>query len=208
MSAALLPTEQTVEGPFYRPGAPLLSPPYSLILREGERGAVLVFSGTVQGIGGQALAGAELDLWQSTAGGAYSPGADGGSGGGLFDVLQPAFNLRGRIVAGGDGAFEVRSVVPGVYRVPTVPVTEAATRPAHLHAKVSHPGYVPLTTQLFFEEDPYLETDPAGVVRPGLVMRLVRRSDPADLAARGLLRPYFACSFAFVLALAVAPALA
>jgi len=36
--------------------------------------------------------------------------------------------------------------------------------------------------------------------RPGLVMELERRADPADLAARSLLRPYFACRFGFVLA--------
>lgn len=193
-----LPTEQTVEGPFYRPGAPFLSPPCSLVRREGERGAVLIFSGTVASTGGEPLAGAVLDLWHASAHGLYSPGASWVPGG-LFDEAQPAYNLRGRLGVGGAGEFEVRSVVPGAYRDPPGAMSELSLRPAHLHAKVSHPGFADLTTQLFFADDPYLETDPAEVVRPGLVTRLARQADPADLAARGLIRAYFACTFHFVL---------
>ncbi|MEA2532411.1 MAG: Dioxygenase [Actinomycetota bacterium] len=55
-------------------------------------------------------------------------------------------------------------------------------RPAHLHVRLTLPGFQTLTTQLFFAQDPHLH------------------SDPADLDARGLLRPYFACRFGFVLA--------
>src|SRR2546429_352996 len=76
----------------------------------------------------------------------------------------------------------------------------ASMRPAHLHVRLTHPGFATLTTQLFFAEDPHLHSDPAEAVRPGLVMELERRADRADLAARGLLRPYFACRFGFVLA--------
>ena len=76
----------------------------------------------------------------------------------------------------------------------------ASMRPAHIHVRLTHPGFATLTTQLFFAEDPHLHSDPAEAVRPGLVMELERRADPADLAARDLLRPYFACRFGFVLA--------
>jgi catechol 1,2-dioxygenase len=194
------PTEQAVEGPFYRPGAPWLAPPYTLVRRPGERGAVLVFSGTVVGTDGSPLAGAVLDLWQASAEGAYAPGAAGADdASGLFDLSQPAFNFRGRLVASGDGAFEVLTRLPGAYRDPPGALS-ASMRPAHLHARVAHPGFVTLTTQLFFEHDPHLRSDPARAVRPGLVMALERRTDPADLAARGLSRPYFACRFCFVLA--------
>ncbi len=33
-------------------------------------------------------------------------------------------------------------------------------RPAHIHVKVSAPGHAPLTTQLYFPEDPYNAGDP------------------------------------------------
>ena len=116
----------------------------------------------------------------------------------LFDHEQPAFNLRGRFPAEPDGTFEFRTVIPGAYRDPGFAAW--SLRPAHLHARLTHRGWATLTTQLFFADDPHLHADPAGVVRPELVMALERRADPADLAERGLSRPYFACRFGFVLA--------
>ncbi|GAC1363663.1 MAG: hypothetical protein NVSMB32_05470 [Actinomycetota bacterium] len=199
MSGSRPATEQTIEGPFYRPGAPVLDPPCTLVRRAGERGAVLVFSGSVAGCDGAPLPAALVDLWHASAQGLYSPGALGAVGG-LFDDTQPPFNLRGRLATTPQGTFEVRTIVPGAYRDPPGALSEHSFRPAHLHVKVSHPGFVTLTTQIFFAEDPYLERDPAEVVRPGLVTRLERRADPADLTARGLIRAYFACAFDFVLA--------
>jgi len=194
------PTTATIEGPFYRPDAPMLTPPYSLLRRPGERGAVLVFAGDVRGTDGGPLAGAVLDIWQASAAGAYAPGLPSeGPVSELFDASQPPFNLRGRLATGPDGAFEVRTVMPGAYRDPGF--GEDSVRPGHVHVRVTHPGFEQLTTQLFFAGDPHLGADPAGVVRPELVMELERRADPADLTARGLARPYFACRFGFVLAL-------
>jgi catechol 1,2-dioxygenase len=203
------PTEASIEGPFYRPDAPLLEPDrprpggtpvFSLVRRQGERGAVLMFSGDVRSTGGEPLPGALLDIWQASAEGRYSPGGAGRDSSGLFDERQPPFNLRGRLAAGPEGDFEVRSIIPGAYRDPPRSLDMASMRPAHLHVRLTHPGFATLTTQLFFAEDPHLHSDPAEAVRPGLVMELERRADPADLAARGLLRPYFACRFGFVLA--------
>jgi catechol 1,2-dioxygenase len=171
------------------------------VRRTGERGAVLLFSGDVRSADGEPLPGAMLDIWQASAEGRYSPGhVTGGDFSGLFDEGQPAFNLRGRLRAGPDGRFEVRSVIPGAYRDPPGSLDMASMRPAHIHVRLSHPGCETLTTQLFFAQDPHLHSDPAEAVRPGLVMDLERRADPADLAARGLLRPYFACRFGFALA--------
>ena len=204
------PTEASIEGPFYRPDAPLLeavrsrtggTPVFSLVRRQGERGAVMVFSGDVRSTEGEPLPGAILDIWQASAEGRYSPGGAGGGSSGLFDERQPPFNLRGRLAAGPEGAFEVRSIIPGAYRDPPGSLDMASMRPAHLHVRLTHPGFATLTTQLFFAQDPYLHSDPAEAVRPGLIMELERRADPADLAARGLLRPYFACRFGFVLAM-------
>lgn len=196
------PTEQSIEGPFYRAGAPVLVSPRggSLVRREAERGAVLILSGDVRSTAGGPLPGAVVDLWQASAEGLYSPGSGPRDDSSLFDHRQPPFNLRGRITVGPDGGFEVRSVVPGAYRDPPGSLAEDSIRPAHLHARVSHPGHAPLTTQIFFEDDPHLQSDPAEAVRPGLVCRLERRADPADLGQRGLVRAYFACWFGFVLA--------
>jgi catechol 1,2-dioxygenase len=194
-------TEAAIEGPFYRPDAPFLEEPFTLLRRPGERGAVLVFSGDVRSTAGEPLPGAVLDIWQASAEGLYSPGhRTGGEFSALFDERQPSFNLRGRLAAVAAGRFEVRSVIPGAYRDPPGSLDMATMRPAHIHVKVTHPGLRELTTQLFFARDPHLHSDPAEAVRPGLIMELERRADPSDMAARGVLRPYFACRFGFVLA--------
>lgn len=195
-----------MEGPFYRPGAPLLAGPYWLVRRPGERGAVLFVSGTVSATDGQRLPGAVLDVWQASAEGRYSPGAEPGAfSTAYFDPAQPPFNLRGRFPADRLGGFEVRTVVPGAYHDPPGSLSERDIRPAHLHVRITHPGFRTLTTQIFFAEDPYLDHDPAQVVRPSLVTTLERRFEAADLAARGLVRPYFACRYHFVLVREAAP---
>jgi catechol 1,2-dioxygenase len=195
----LPPTPEAVEGPFYRPDAPMLEAPCRLVRRPGERGAVLVFSGRVCSPTGDPLPGALLDLWHASAEGLYSPGHGGPGPDGLFDDRQPPFNLRGRLRAGNDGEFELTTIIPGAYHELGWALDDVGLRPAHLHARVSHPGFATLTTQIFFEEDPHLGSDPAGQVQPGLVTSLERRCDAADLAARGLARAYFACEFAFIL---------
>jgi catechol 1,2-dioxygenase len=72
-------------------------------------------------------------------------------------------------------------------------------RPAHLHLKVRHAQYAELTSQLYFDGGDYVNSDVANAVRDGLVVQLVRRDDPTDLAARGLDRPYFEVRYDFVL---------
>jgi len=175
----------------------MLEAPCTLVRRPGERGAVLLFAGSVFSTAGIPLPGALVDVWHATAAGCYAPGAQtGGEFSSVFDADQPAYNLRGRLRAGEGGGFEFTSVVPGAYQEPP---GSYRMRPAHVHFRISHDGFPRLTTQVFFAEDPYLASDPVGVVRPSLITRLERRADPVDLATRGLARPYFACRFRFVL---------
>jgi protocatechuate 3,4-dioxygenase beta subunit len=72
--------------------------------------------------------------------------------------------LRGKLRADASGAFRVRTIVPGRY------LNGAQYRPAHVHVKVSAPGFLPLTTQLYFPGDPYNAVDPF-IVR-SLIMRV------------------------------------
>jgi len=166
-------TENTLEGPFYVPGAPLLIAPYVLPMRPDEPGERLLFSGTVRASDGAPLAGAMLDLWQVSADGGYSH----------FHPGYPDYNLRGRLATDDEGRFEVLTVVPVPYEVPKGGATgrllaalgRTAFRPAHLHVKLTHEGHRPLTTQVYFEDDPWLGRDAVlGTDRPSLVTRLVR----------------------------------
>ena len=47
-----------------------------------------------------------------------------------------------------------------------------AWRPAHLHLKVSHPRHEQLTTMVYFEGDPWLNSDTINSVKEPLVVAL------------------------------------
>jgi catechol 1,2-dioxygenase len=128
----------------------------------------MIFSGTVRSTDGSAVAGVWIDLWQSNGAGQYSH----------FDYQEPRYNLRGRLRTDANGRFEVKTVKPSPYEIPKNGPTEAllailgshAFRPAHLHMKLSHDGFEPMTTQLFIAGDPYIDSDCVKAVKPSLVI--------------------------------------
>lgn len=185
-------TETNVEGPFYVAHAPLLTEPYVLPMRPDEPGEVLVFSGTVTTTDGVPLAGALVDVWQDNGAGEYSH----------FHPGVPEHNLRGRLLADHEGRFELRTVLPVPYEIPTNGATgrllaamgRSAFRPAHIHFKVSHEAARPLTTQIYFAGDPWLDADVVvGAVKASLVTPVVH-------AGEGGAHAPATCSYDFVLA--------
>jgi catechol 1,2-dioxygenase len=144
-------TEDNILGPFYTPGAP-----FKKDITDGAPGDRLLISGTVYGCDCVTpLAGAEVDIWQADTQGAY----DG-----------VGFVLRGKALTDAQGHYEFESILPGFY------LNGATYRPRHVHYKVSHQQGVALTTQLYFEGDPYIPTDP--FVRASLVKPLVAEPAP------------------------------
>jgi catechol 1,2-dioxygenase len=190
-------TESSLEGPYYLAGAPLLESPYILPQRENEGGEILFFFGTVRSTQGVPLVGALLDLWQADASGLYSH----------FNYQEPRYNLRGRFYTDDKGQFEVRTVVPASYPIPTAGPTGSLLkalgrqpfRPAHLHLKLSHEGFEPLTTQLYFKGDPLLDSDVVSAVKASLIATLTKHDSAADLEQRGLNRPYSTLVYDFTL---------
>ncbi len=79
---------------------------------------------------------------------------------------------------GPDGAFEIRTVQPAPYQIPTdgscgkliAAAGWHAWRPAHLHVKVSAPGHELLTAQLYFPGDEHNDDDIASAVKPELIL--------------------------------------
>lgn len=161
-------SDGTILGPFHLPGAPVLEPPFELPRRDDERGDRLVFFGRVLSLEGEPLGGAELDVWHADADGLYSGFAPG----------VPEGILRGKVLSGDDGRFEVRTILPGDYSIPlegpTGRMTTAAGwspwRPAHLHTIVSAEGYEQLVTQLFIDTSDYLHNDVADAVKDPLIV--------------------------------------
>ncbi len=153
---ALPPTEDNIEGPFYRPNAPFTDD-----LREGFKGEALVVSGRVMGPSGAPIVEAVVDMWQADSEGNY-------------DISDPAdrnnpaipLRLRGRLRADRNGEFSFKTIVPGAYAI-----GGGRFRPKHLHWKVSAPDFRALTTQMYFEGDIYNAVDPWW--KPSLTVPLV-----------------------------------
>ena len=188
-------TPSDVEGPLYREDPPWREKPVKIYeeYQGVENGDVLFVHGRVASADGTPISGAVLDIWQT--------GPDGGYD--IWDERQPDYNFRGRFGVDRDGGYEFQTMVPKPYTVPTdgpvgrfLEVTgQHPWRPAHIHFKVGAEGQEPLITQVFFPEDPYLDNDTIGAVKPGLVRALTRHEDEEELARRGLDAPFYTCEF-------------
>ena len=99
--------------------------------------------------------------------------------------VQPPTNLRGVYRADAQGRYEIRTVRPVPYPIPDDgPVGRLLRdtgrhpwRAAHIHAKVSAPGFVPLTTHVFDRASAYLDSDTVFGVKESLVEDFVPGDD-------------------------------
>lgn len=154
-AGACLVTDGDILGPFYRPGAGATTK-MADASTEGER---LTLSGRVlRPDCTMPVAGATVDLWHCDHNGAYDVKTPD-------EKIKPE-NYRFRAVTqtGKDGRFVIETIVPGRYKIP--PGLEGfeqyagQTRPAHIHITIVHPIYLPLTTQIYFKDDPHIAKDP------------------------------------------------
>ncbi|WP_239456459.1 hypothetical protein [Nocardioides solisilvae] len=147
----------SIEGPYYVPDAPEQGSHGTIPMREDEGGPSLVWSGQVTSTDGSPLAGAEVELWHADDAGFYSQFAPG----------LPEWNLRGSFTVDEDGRFQITTVQPAPYRIPTdgscgkliAAAGWHAWRPVHLHVKVWAPGHELLTAQLYFPGDEHNDDD-------------------------------------------------
>jgi hydroxyquinol 1,2-dioxygenase len=158
-------TEATVFGPFFVDNAPEV--PLGGDIAQGAKGTPCWVSGSVRSTSGEPIPGARIDVWEADEDGFYDVQYEGDRTAG-----------RGWLRAGPSGEYRFWSVRPAPYPIPADgPVGEllAATgrspmRPAHLHFKVTAPGYSPLVTHIFPAGDPYLDRDAVFGVKDELVV--------------------------------------
>ena len=190
------PTEATVEGPFYWPGAPDL--PLGSDIGEGVPGEPTFYMGRVTDLNGQPLAGALLDVWS-------------GNGDGKYDVqlgAEPVMKARGRFRTDAEGRYWFWSIFPTCYPVPDDgPVGDmmratnrSIFRPGHMHMMVSAPGHVPLTTHLFVAGSPHIDEDAVFGKRDSLVVDFDQHPPGKAPDGRQMSKPYHSASYDFRLA--------
>lgn len=171
-------TPNTLAGPFYRADVPEL--PNGADLSRDGKGQRMAVTGRVRALGGGPVASAIVEVWHANADGLYENQDPDG---------QPEHNLRGRIRVDGDGGFRFLTVKPGGTSLPDDgPVGRLMTalglgleRPAHLHFRVTAPGFEPLVTHVFDQDDPRIERDPLFGVKPELLAPF--RVAPGDATA-------------------------
>lgn len=161
-------SESTVLGPFYVADPPQAAQGASIDWNvEGEPFYV---EGRVHDERGEPLANVVVDVWQSDSEGFY-------------DVQKELENasLRARFTTDDQGRYAFWTVTPSPYPIPTdgpvgrmLEVTgRHPYRPAHVHFMLMAEGYKTLVTQVFAEDDPYLDSDAVFGVKDSLVREYV-----------------------------------
>lgn len=172
----------TIEGPYYVPNSPEHGPRGTIAMRDDERGTPLVWRGRITSTDGTPLQG-KIELWHADDDGFYSQFAPG----------LPEWNLRGSFSTGPDGEFEITTVRPAPYQIPTdgscgkliAAAGWHSWRPAHLHVKVSARGYELLTAQLYFPGDAHNDDDIASAVKPELILDPQPQADGSQTVTYG-----------------------
>ncbi|RMF35660.1 MAG: hydroxyquinol 1,2-dioxygenase [Alphaproteobacteria bacterium] len=188
-------TSSSVLGPFHIAGAPPL--PMGGDMKRDFGGPLLLVRGRVTAPDGTPIAGAELDIWQTAPNGMYSS----------QDPEQDLYSFHGIQTTGPDGRFGFTTVRPVSYTVPTDgPVGDILNatgrhpwRPSHLHFIVKAKGFRTLVTEIFPDDDPYLDEDTVFGVRSDLIMHYDEcppEAFPDGFALSGKVKePFLSASF-------------
>jgi hydroxyquinol 1,2-dioxygenase len=163
-------TETTVLGPFYVEG--VAESPLGADISGGVKGEPLFIEGTVRSSTGEPLAGAIIDIWNSSPEGLYDVQMPGQAG--------PA--QRGRLRTDASGRFHCRTTMCASYPIPTdgpvgqmlAKLGRSPYRPAHVHFMIAAPGHETLVTHVFVAGDPYLDADPVFGVKDSLITEFVK----------------------------------
>ena len=188
-------TEASVLGPFYVPNAPLRDVGADLVA--DNAGEPVLVSGSVKDTEGAPIPGALMDIWPNAANGLYSN----------VDPDQADDDLRCRMLVLEDGSYWFKPIKPTAYKVPDDgPVGDLiraasrhAWRPAHIHFMISAPGHETLVTELFVDDDPYIDQDAVFGVRASPAVEYVANHSADDAANFGLESPCASVEYDFVL---------
>ncbi|MDE2606334.1 MAG: hydroxyquinol 1,2-dioxygenase [Burkholderiales bacterium] len=184
------PTEATVQGPFFWPGAPQLELGADIGQGYGEP---TLYYGRVTDTGGRPVAGCELDVWS-------------GDEHGFYDMQKGnEMHLRAQFRTDQDGNYRFWSIKPTFYPVPgDGPVGRMLdkmgrhlNRPGHMHMMLNAPGHERLITHIFVKDSPYLDSDAVFGVRNSLIVDFPRHPPGRAPDGRVLEQPYYTAHYDF-----------
>jgi protocatechuate 3,4-dioxygenase beta subunit len=188
-------TPSSVLGPFHNHDSQIK--PNGSDLTHGQPGERVWLHGRVLDVHQKPIPNAQIDFWQNADNGLYP----------AQDAAQDPQNLRCKIHCDAQGGFNLLTIRPHPYTVPTdgpVGALLAASnrgiwRPAHFHIIVSAPGYVGLVTELFPSGSAYIDNDTVFGVRPGLIVEVKDCHNQEVAKQFGLTQPFKEVAFDFSL---------
>ena len=186
-------TAVSVLGPFYIEGAPFIKNGGDLI--RDNAGQQTLVKGCISSTTGEPVSGALLDVWQNAKNGKYSN----------EDPDQDDDNLRARLNADDDGTYSFSTIRPSPYTVPedgpAGVMLEAMGRhpwrPAHIHFKISAEGYQDLITEIYPDDDEYIDADAVFGVRESLAVAFKPTTSEEEARQYGLQSPFLTVEYDF-----------
>ncbi|MEX0828460.1 MAG: dioxygenase [Haliea sp.] len=188
-------TSQSLLGPFWRKNAPRTRNG-ATIVRSDTPGQALFVNVRVRDRGGQPVASAEVDVWHASPVGLYEN----------QDENQTEMNLRARFTTDATGRIWFRTVKPTGYPVPTSGVVGRLLkaqnrhpyRPAHVHFLVFKRGFKTLISQIYADDDEYLESDVQFGVTRALIGKFEEHREPCPVANQ-VIPPWYSLEYTFVM---------
>ncbi len=133
------------EGPFYSDNPPALID--NKVQGTDVGGEPLIISGRIFDLScNKYIPNATIDVWHANPSGDYD---------------NRGFNFRGVTNSNEQGFYLFETLKPGKY------LNGSQFRPAHIHFKITPPGFNTLTTQLYFEGDEDIPSDAAASIDSG-----------------------------------------
>lgn len=191
------PTEATVQGPFFWPGAPQLE--LGADIGAGNPGEPAYYHGRVTDTAGKPVANCVMDVWS-------------GDGEGFYDMQKgpdAGMALRAQFRTDKDGNYRFWSIRPSYYPVPDDgPVGgmlqrmgRHPNRPGHMHMMLDAPGHERLITHIFVADSPYLDSDAVFGVRNSLIVPFDEHAAGKAPDGRTLDKNFYTAKYDFKLVL-------
>lgn len=188
-------TPSTVFGPFFVENSPGFVNGDDVA--NGAPGEPCLVMGQVISATGRPVPHAHIEVWQA-------------DDDGFYDVQHADLHesrARGHLVAGEDGRYWFWSIKPTAYPIPVdgpvgrllASANRSPWRPAHIHFRVTAPGHQSLTTHVFADGDPHLDSDAVFGVKNELIAPLIRHRPGRAADGRVLDRPYWSVTYDIVL---------
>lgn len=147
------------------------------LLGAGEPGTRLHITGVLRDGRGRAVPGADLHVYQTDAGGRYTPEKP---------MDEPHARLSGHLRTGPQGQFEIHTIRPGGYPKALHLGDRDRHIPAHIHIDVTAAGHQERRLQVVFADDPLL-ADPYWVDWVKKLRQPVLTVRPSDPGVAGTL---------------------